>query len=295
MQCAALPNSARTLRSNKNRMGMSLLEVLVSLGILAAGLASIAALLPAAGARLGDAAALDGAVALAANVNADLRIRGALVATMFSGSAAPQAVVSGSMFSAFASSTSVIFKDPIPLYPTTSLIQNDLQLGVTGTTVEQKDSGVCCGVTVVPMLSATSSVNAGATALISVATFKNTNVQSQRIVLTAASGTASVLSGTNAAVFTTGSNAAADSVRKQFLRSCAWVLASNTTASGTARPMWLQIGGSWTTTDAAGLPNGSYVSFSNPAGASTLLSSGSLTVQGFTNIIRVDERTATLR
>lgn len=289
MHSAALPSSAGMSRCNKKRAGMSLLEVLVSLGILAAGLASIAALLPAAGARLGDAAAIDGAGALAANVHADVRIRGVLVATMFSGSA-PQAVVTGSMFSAFASSTSGIFKDPIPLYPTNSLTQNDLQLGATGTSVEQKDSGVCCGVTVIPVLSATAPVNAGATALISVATFKNSNVQSQPIVLTAVSGTAS---GTNASIFTTGSNAVADSVRKQFLRSCAWVLASNT--SGTVRPMWLQIGGSWTTTDAAGLPNGSFVSFSNPAGASTLVTSGTLTVQGFTNIIRVDERTATLR
>ncbi len=293
MHSAALANSAGMSRCKKKRAGMSLLEVLVSLGILAAGLASIAALLPAAGARLGDAAAIDGAGALAANVQADVRIRGILVATMFSGSA-PQAVVAGSMFSAFASNTSGIFNAPTPpLYPTASLTQNDLQLGVTGTSVEQKDSGVCCGVTVIPVLSATAPVNAGATALVSVATFKNSNVQSQPIVLTAASGTASVVSGTDAAVFTTGSNAAADSVRKQFLRSCAWVLASNT--SGTARPMWLQIGGSWTTTDAAGLPNGSYVSFSNPAGASTLVTSGTLTVQGFTNIIRVDERTATLR
>lgn len=288
------PNAARRSRFDENREGMSLLEVLVALGVLAAGLASVAAVVPAAGARLSDATAIDRAGALAANVQADLRIRGALTASIFSGST-PQAAVAGTMFSTFATVTGSTFKEVAALYPTVSLTQDDLQIGSNGTTIEPKDGGVCCGVSVVPILSATATVAPGTVARISVATFKKSSVQSQQITLTAASGTASVLSAGNAAIFTTGSDAAADSVRKQYLGSCSWVLASSTATSGTARPAWLQIGSSWTTTGSTGQPNGSYVSFSDPAAVSLLVTGSTLTVQGFTNILRVDERTETLR
>lgn len=270
---------------------MSLLEVLVALGILAAGLASVATLLPAAGARLADATAIDRAGALAANTQADVRIRGVLNASMFSGSAT-RAAVAGPMFSTIASSSSQ-FVEVNTLYPTISITQDDLQMGGSGTTIEVKDTGVCCGVTVIPMASATASITPGTPARVSVATFKKSSVQSQPITLTAASGSAGVLSGTNVAIFTTGSDAAADSTRKQYLGGCAWVLAF--TASGTARPAWLQIGASWTTTNASGQPTGSYVSFTDPAAVAPLLTGNTLTVHGFTNILRVDERPATLR
>jgi hypothetical protein len=283
--------SPRSARFGTNRAGMSLLEVLVALGVLAGGLASVAALLPAAGARLADATAIDQAGALAANTQADLRIRNVLTASMFSGSS-PQAVVSGSTIFAFASGSGTI-RVETRLYPTISVTEFDVRLGVSGTMTEVKDTGVCCGVLVVPVASTTTPIAAGMPARVSVATFKKSNVQSQQITLTAASGSASVLSGANPAIFTTGSDAAADSLRKQFLGSCAWVLASST--SGTSRPAWLQIGSSWTTTGPTGLPAGSYVSFSDPTAVGPLLSGSTLSVYGFTHILRVDERPATLR
>jgi hypothetical protein len=125
---------------------MSLLEVLVALGVLAGGLASVAALLPAAGARLADATAIDQAGALAANTQADLRIRNVLTASMFSGSS-PQAVVSGSTIFAFASGSGTI-RVETRLYPTISVTEFDVRLGVSGTMTEVKDTGVCCGVLV---------------------------------------------------------------------------------------------------------------------------------------------------
>ena len=289
----AMPfTSPRSARFGTNRAGMSLLEVLVALGVLAAGLASVAALLPAAGARLADATAIDQAGALAANTHADLRIRNVLTASMFTGSTPPQAVVSGSTIIAFATGTEISVDTR--LYPTISLTKVDVRLGVSGTTTEVTDNGVCCGVMVVPVASATTPITAGMPARVTVATFKQSTFQSQQIKL-AATGTASVLSGSNIAIFTTGSDAVADAVRKQFLGSCAWVLASSTSGTSTSRPAWLQIGGSWTTTGSTGLPVGSYVSFSDPTAVGPLLSGSTLSVYGFTHILRVDERPATLR
>lgn len=59
-------------RTNGCRSGFSLLEVLVAMGILVTGLASVAALLPAAGSRLAEATAIDRAGTLSANAQADL-------------------------------------------------------------------------------------------------------------------------------------------------------------------------------------------------------------------------------
>ncbi|MBM4058212.1 MAG: hypothetical protein FJ275_08255, partial [Planctomycetes bacterium] len=56
-----------TASSDHARAGMTLLEVLVACGILVMGLASVAAMLPAAGARLAEATAIDRAGTLSAN------------------------------------------------------------------------------------------------------------------------------------------------------------------------------------------------------------------------------------
>ena len=70
-------------RSRATR-GMTLLEVLVACGILVVGLASIAAMLPAAGSRLGQAAMEDRAGNLAGNALAQARSAGAIAADVFS-------------------------------------------------------------------------------------------------------------------------------------------------------------------------------------------------------------------
>ncbi len=68
------------------RAGLTLLEVLVAGGILAVGLASVAALLPAAAARFGQATQQDRAGMLAANARADCVARGLVAADIFSSS-----------------------------------------------------------------------------------------------------------------------------------------------------------------------------------------------------------------
>jgi type II secretory pathway pseudopilin PulG len=63
------------LASGNERGGFSLLEVLVSSGILVIGLAGVAALIPAATARLGEASVSDRAASLSANAFADIMSR----------------------------------------------------------------------------------------------------------------------------------------------------------------------------------------------------------------------------
>lgn len=81
--------------------GFSLLEVLVASGILVVGLASIAAVLPAAGARLGEAAAQDRAAAAASVAFSEIRSRGLCRRDIFPGasSGAAAAVVFGETLS----------------------------------------------------------------------------------------------------------------------------------------------------------------------------------------------------
>lgn len=70
------------------RSGFSLLEVLVACGILVIGLASIAAILPAAGARLAEATATDRAAALAAIAMSEIQARGLVSPELFVGTPA---------------------------------------------------------------------------------------------------------------------------------------------------------------------------------------------------------------
>jgi type II secretory pathway pseudopilin PulG len=74
--------------ANKDRSGFSLLEVLVACGILVIGLASIAAILPAAGARLAEATATDRAAALAAIAMSEIQARGLVSPELFMGTPA---------------------------------------------------------------------------------------------------------------------------------------------------------------------------------------------------------------
>jgi hypothetical protein len=72
------------LRAANRTSGLTLLEVLVSCGILVVGLTSLAALLPASGFRLAQAAMEDRAGSLAANARTEARSRGLTRADIFS-------------------------------------------------------------------------------------------------------------------------------------------------------------------------------------------------------------------
>lgn len=82
-------------RNASRPRGFTLLEVLVACGILIVGLVSIAAILPAAASRVGEATAMDRAATLNALAMGDLQLRGLATQTLFATPASPAGVVVG--------------------------------------------------------------------------------------------------------------------------------------------------------------------------------------------------------
>lgn len=265
------------------RAGMTLLEVLVALGILVAGLASVAALLPAAGARLADATAIDRAGTLAANAHADLRNRGLLTPSLFPATTVITAssgriCVFGQAFPDDPFATGTFTKYAIPGSQSTfsMTLQDDVQLSA-GTIVANPVS-VTYGATVIP--TATGTISVGSPVRVGVVVFKRPTVDWMEIPL--------IKQG--AGVFSVSPTITPqDATRKRFLPACSWAFA----ASGTSpfQACWLRVGSSWTTSGT------SYVSFTNADASiiSTTAVSGTMRVQAFTNVLRVDERPALLK
>lgn len=81
--------------SDQRRTGFTLLEVLVACGILVVGLASIAAILPAAASRLGDATAMDRGNALDAMAFSEIQNRMLATRAMFTHPASAAGIVIG--------------------------------------------------------------------------------------------------------------------------------------------------------------------------------------------------------
>jgi type II secretory pathway pseudopilin PulG len=289
------PHGLDIANDPRGRIGMTLLEVLVALGILVAGLASVASLMPAAGSRLADAMAIDRAGTLAANAHADLRNRGVLTASLFPASTvitstSGRITVIGGAFpnTPFASGTftftsGTFNKHTAASFPSSAMILlDDLQLSASNVLVPNAD-GVSYGVTVVP--TTTGTVAAGSPVRVGVVVFKKSQVEWMEVPLKKVA--AGVFE-----VSTVGSGSAAirnESVRKQFFPACSWAFAAKGGAPAESR--WLHVGSSWTA-------NGvSYVSFSNAdADIVTSLSvSGTLPVHAFTRVMRVDEQPAILK
>jgi hypothetical protein len=272
---------------------MTLLEVLVALGILVAGLASVAALMPAAGARLADATAIDRAATLAANAHADLRNRGLLTAALFPvntvitastgcicvlGAAFPDTPFASGTYS-FVSGTFSKYAIPGTLPTFTMTLQDDLQLSGTGWLTNT--TSVSYAATVLPM--ATGTVSAGSPVRVGVVVFKRPNVEWKEIQLQKI--------GTGLFQLVTSATATQnESDRKRFLPACSWAFATSTAAPAQSR--WLRVGSSWTLNGSS-----SCVSFSDAEAevVASIAVSGTLTVQAFTNVLRVDERPAILK
>lgn len=275
--------------------GMTLLEVLVALGILVAGLASVAALMPAAGARLADAISIDRAGTLAANAHADLKNRGILISstifpnnTEITGSSGRICVI-GAAMGPLASGTYPItagtlttgsFCSPSVLPPTFSTtLQDSIELSATNSLVTDANS-VSYSVTVVP--TATGTISAGSPVRVGVIVFKRPDVAWMEIPLTY----------TGPGVFEIRASSTAEqneANRKQFLPPCSWVFAAKGGAPAASR--WLHVASSWTTQERR-----SFVSFSGPtADIDALTVSGTLTVQAFTHVLLADDRAAILK
>jgi type II secretory pathway pseudopilin PulG len=221
--------------------GMTLLEVLISCGVLVVGLASIASLLPAAGSRLGQAALEDRAGALAANAQADAFARGLVAFDLFTDPA--KSIAFGT-----AMTTLPTVAGPQFAAPSAALAQRiDLQRGflledevmfTAPSTAETPTNsfaagrrafkeGVCWGATLVPQKFP---AQAGTAAVLSVAVFRKDGLAEPVPLTTLAGGLY-------------GMTTADEALMKRVLRSCSYVLVPATDpAKG---PRWFRVTASW--------------------------------------------------
>jgi hypothetical protein len=246
-----------------SRSGFSLLEVLVACGVLVAGLAGIAAIMPAAGARLGEASAQDRAAAAVANAFVDISARGLVSKSLFQTGPTTYSGTSAAVFGA----AMPVMPAGIPnLFPVsgnvaaaswlaTRIDSNDSQnrgffledelIYLTsddvplnsfgdGDGVREFNRGICWSALVAPMPWLTSPESMKV-AKVSVAVFRKPPVETMDMQFQQVAGN----------VFNVISPATLDdSARKTFLKPCGFVLGVPM-SSGTAAPQWLEINSSW--------------------------------------------------
>jgi Tfp pilus assembly protein PilV len=253
------------------RPGLTLLEVLVACGILVMGLASVAALLPAAASVLSEASATDRAGTLAANAAAELSFRGTLKATEFT--SAIRILVVGNAL-------------PNPPFLGNAPFK---RIDVAPTAADEQAYGTSWfGATVTP-LAAGVPARQGDSARVTVVAFKRANPESKAVSLSNQSADGQALP---PGVFRLdgGSPSQREADRKRFLPPCGWSV--NVTGS-TVR--WLHVGSSWATYGPGGTEvKECFVSFSDPDGATAAASGNSLTVYGFAGVLRIEERIVSL-
>jgi hypothetical protein len=287
----------------ESRTGFSLLEVLVACGVLMAGLAGIAAIMPAAGARLGEASAQDRAAAAVANAFVDVSARGLVSkslfqtgATTYSGTSAavfgvalpvmPAGIpnlfpVSGNIpatnwlatrIDANDSQNRGFFLEDELVYPPS----DDVPLNSFVDGVREFNRGVCWSALVTPMPWLTSPQSMKI-AKVSVAVFRKPPVETMDMQFQQVAG----------GVFNVISPATLDdSARKTFLKPCGFVLAVPI-SSGTAAPQWLEINSSWM--------KGSTPQVSiRSEGYSASMVSGVIRAIGFEHLLTVTEQIVTV-
>ena len=270
--------------SPATREGFSLLEVLVACGLLVLGLASFAAMLPAAGSRLAEAAAEDRAGTLAANAWAEIVSRGLAASDLFPAGSAGKACVFGQVLPTV-SATNVLpaatatlaariepsrgfaLEDDLVYQPSASAVTPANSFSNGGTGPREYRDGACWAAMLAPVDPA-ATVGPGSLATISIAVFRKAG-GTQTFTLTPASGNYSL-------------SPADESTRKRFARGCSFLLVL---VPGQL-PDWRRINASWTTT--AGTQ--SYLNFTDSSG----LPAGAFTAIGFEGLLRLDERTIVL-
>jgi len=267
------------------RGGTTLLEVLVASGILVVGLASVAALLPAAASVMAEASRLDRAANLGTNAVADLRFRGLLTAASFTGQV--KTLVFGEMF------------------PNTPFGSNPFRRqAVPPTPLDEQAYGTAWyGATVSP-LAADGEVKKGMPARVTVAVFKQRDPEAKLISLTRRWPGVYQITVPEAPEAGGGGSspepedAAArqrEADRKRFLPACAWVA-----VRVNDRIRWLHVGNSWTTYATQGQRledkqiDNCFVSFSDPAAADEAAQGAILMVHAFSGLIKLEEHIAYL-
>lgn len=288
---SAAPGPFPSMQRRPRAAAFTLLEVLVSLGIIIGALAGIAALLPAAGSRLADATTIDRAGTMAANARADLATRGMITQSLWTG-VSTRAIVFGDGLSSGGAST-VPHSSIGPANDTVVRSRIDRTTGfqlrdvvttrstgtavITGTGYEPR---VCFGCMLSVPDGSPAPPAAGAAVRMTTVVFDKTTPAVMSIALQQ--------TGTGATVLMSGSGSAAAADRRRFLQGCSWVL-----AVGSREPRWVQVASSWTAfgpgqTTGSGT-GASFVSLSGTEWFG-LLSGTTLQVFAFEGLLRLDER-----
>lgn len=280
--------------------GMTLMEVLIACGILVLGLSSIAALLPAAGARLGQANVEDRAGTLAANAYTDILTRGLVAADLFGDHT--KSVAFGQGMSAATANLATQFEAPTAFLtqridPQRGFLLEDELLfappATAATPINEFLQGrrsfkeaICWGATLVPeSFPAAAAELPGTPARLSVAVFRKTP-ESFAIALEAFNGVYR-MAPPNEAMAPPN-----ELLRAKFLRSCSYVLVPF--KDSTRGPRWFRITASWIApidpvTRQRADPN-CYVIFDDAGAEKFADFAGSApTIVGFDGIVRLDE------
>lgn len=272
--------------------GMTLLEVLVASGILVIGLVSVAALLPAAGSRLAEATLIDRAGTLSANCYADIWNRGILTANLVTSSSRGVILIEPGMQSAMFSGASPAVNLPLD-FQTVAVPSQAFQLPDNvqwvGDELVSNDGRVASIATVIPLGRATAG-NAGGPFRLSIVIFRrSTSVAKVFTVTDDGSGV----------VFQV--NGATESDRKRYLPPCGWVLVMPAAVGSddTKSARWLHIASSWTVRDRHFLRFSDHVLaremiYAKPAGIPVSEAFREAQVYGFSQLVRVDERSVVL-
>lgn len=278
----------------RDRNGVTLLEVLIAGGILVIGLASVAAILPAAGSILGEASAADRAAALANDAFAEVSRLGLFRAADFQTASLKTAVV-GDIFIA-PSLTPTRTPYPFPLAASVTANSTFIRkASLTRTNADQAAYGIAWFNATATPLQSSRPLRPGAAARITVVVTQSVSPQRDRVGLRAVAGVAGVYEiDPTAGAAASGSPPTTsfpsqalpglrDDTRKLLLSGCAWVAVVDE-AAGTIR--WLRVANSWATYETDGVTiKGCYVSFADPS-----MTTSPLTVYAFQGIIRVEER-----
>jgi prepilin-type N-terminal cleavage/methylation domain-containing protein len=285
-----------------SRRGVTLLEVLVAMGILAIGLSSVAALMPAAGSRLADAANADRAGTLSANAYADVMNHGLAAADMFPGNSAGAACVFGKMLPAAVgpSNGAIVAAVPAtvelridakedPGFDRGFILSDTLTYGPpvafnlpsnvfvnNGAGPREIKAGVCWGGMLAPTVPGADPAP-GDTATLSIAVFrKNSGNPPMAITLEPRNGVYAI-------------QPADAPVQRKYVAGCSYVLALPP-PDGTRPARWFKVSSSW----ADGPLGPSYAVFESAEIANYGSDSTPITALGFEGLLRVDEHLVTL-
>ena len=268
--------------------GMTLLEVLVASGILVIGLVSVAALLPAAGSRLAEATLIDRAGTLSANCYADIWNRGMLTSGLVSSSSRGAILAEAGMQAAMFSGVSLPLGFQAVTVPDQAFqLPDNVQL--VGNELVSNDGRVSSIATMIPLDRATAGTDGGPFRL-SIVIFRRTTSAAKVFAVT----------GDDSGVIFQITNAT-ETDRKRYFPPCGWVLVVPAAAEGddTKPARWLHIASSWTVKGVHSVRFSDHVLaqemiFGKPGGLPVNVAFREAQVYGFTQLVRVDERSVVL-